>query len=60
MKVRNSVSPFLSPMPYGSLVNGLPTSSKASSSWLMSPSRMTLSVVTAWTWPFLRASAHLE
>jgi hypothetical protein len=60
MKVRNWVSPFLTPMPYGSSVNFLPTSSKASWSWLIRPSRMTLSVVTASTWPFFRASAHLE
>ena len=41
-------------------MNGLPTSSNASGSWLISPSKITLYVVTAWTWPFLRASAHLE
>src|SRR6266508_5860763 len=57
---RNAVSPFFTPIPYGSLVNGLPTSSNDPASLLINPNKMTLSVVTASTCPFLSASAHLE
>ena len=59
-KFRKSVSSFGTPMPYGSSVNGLPTSSKAPSDSLMSPTRITLSVLTASTRPLRRSSAHFE
>ncbi len=56
------LSSFFSPMPYGSLLNGLPTTLNLPANWDCAayPARMMSSVVTASTLPWLNASTHLE
>ena len=58
--MRKSVSSFFRPMPYGSSVNGSPTTLNSPGFWSARPARITLSVVTATTCPLRSGSRQLR